>query len=232
MAFDPLSFAGDLFGGVVNNLFANSRQEDAQNFSAQQYATRYQTQVKDLKSAGLNPMMAYMQAPGPSPQSSAASASGFEGIGSRSTQASNQSQMAAAQVENVKADTQNKLESSALIRAQTAKEMSSANQLDAAVTKIGQEVMNLKEQFKNIPLEGDRLRSAIYELNSSAELKLQQGMSQQQVRDQLRAAIAKLDAETDLLKLDYEAARDLGNIGREAGQLKPVVDILRSVIRK
>jgi len=232
MAFDLGSFAGDLFGGVMNNLFANNRQEDSQDFSAQQFATRYQTSVKDMKAAGLSPMLAYSQGGGNAPTSSAASASGFEGMGSRATQNDLQSKMTSAQVANVQADTQNKLESSALIRAQTAKELSSANQLDAAVTKIGQEVMNLKEQFKNIPLEGDRLRSMVYELNSSAELKLQQGMSQQQVRDQLRAAIAKLDVETDLLKLDRSAAEDLGNIGREAGQLKPVVDILRSVIRK
>lgn len=41
--------------------------DEANRFSAEQYATRYQTTVKDLTQAGLNPMMAYSQGPGTAP---------------------------------------------------------------------------------------------------------------------------------------------------------------------
>ena len=56
-----------LIGGERTNQAAADRAESAQNFSAQQYATRYQTTVKDLEAAGLNPMLAYSQGPGSSP---------------------------------------------------------------------------------------------------------------------------------------------------------------------
>lgn len=66
---DFLSGIMSIGGGILNNLFAGSRQQDAQNFAAQQIqqqeafqermrSTAYQTAVTDMKAAGLNPMMA------------------------------------------------------------------------------------------------------------------------------------------------------------------------------
>lgn len=63
---------------------AEGMQDHAQNFSAQQaanqmkfqermYGSRYDIAVEDLKSAGLNPMLAYTQGPGASPQGAAGS---------------------------------------------------------------------------------------------------------------------------------------------------------------
>lgn len=216
------------FSGLFNNSSAAQRQEDAQSFSAQQFANRYQTTVEDMKKAGLNPMLAYSQGGGNAPTSSAASSAGMPDVGSSYTAA----KMASAQMANIEADTQNKKEQAALIRAQAAQAMSSANQADAATTKIGQEVWNLKEQFKNIPLEGNRLRAFVEQISSQIGLMDQQNLTETEKRANLRAMISKLNAETDLLNLDKQAAEDLGNIGREAGQLKPIVDILRSFIRK
>ena len=62
-----LAVGGKILGGIFDNSAAADRQEAAQSFSAQQYANRYQTQVADMKAAGLNPMLAYTQAPGNSP---------------------------------------------------------------------------------------------------------------------------------------------------------------------
>lgn len=218
-----LTLGSTLLGGVM----ASDRQNDAQEFSADQFSRRYQIETEDMKKAGLNPMLAYMKGGGTAPSSSAASAPSFD-VGASYLA----SKMNSAQVANVEADTQNKLESAALIRAQTAQALSSANQADAAVTKIGQEVTNLKEQFKNIPLEGVRLRAMAEQLINQGELMLQQGLTQQQVRDHYRTLISKLKAETKLLDLDFDAADALGNIGREAGQVKPLVDVLRSLLRK
>lgn len=78
---DLLSSAGDLLSGWLNNSAALDRQERAQNFSANQYATRYQTTVKDMQAAGLNPMLAYSQGASSAPTSSAASSSGYSSLG-------------------------------------------------------------------------------------------------------------------------------------------------------
>ena len=57
-----------LVGNWLNNEAAEDRQNAAQGWSAEQYAKRYQTQVKDLEAAGLNPMLAVSQGAPPAPQ--------------------------------------------------------------------------------------------------------------------------------------------------------------------
>ena len=47
----------------------------------------------------------------------------------------------------------------------------------------------------------------------------------------MTSLVAKLKAETKLLDFDIEAASNLGNIGRESGQLKPIADILISILK-
>jgi len=104
---------GDVGSGVLGYLGAkeanDSREtiaERANAFSAQQYATRYQTTVKDLTQAGLNPMLAYSQGVGSAP--SGQQAQGIENTMSSAVDAyqkSSQRTLLAAQVQNVNADT-------------------------------------------------------------------------------------------------------------------------------
>jgi len=68
--FDGLgsAVAGGLFsfiGGERRNDAQAEQAAIANAFSAQQFATRYQTTVKDMAAAGLNPMLAYSQGGGP-----------------------------------------------------------------------------------------------------------------------------------------------------------------------
>lgn len=67
-----LGGAGKAATTWYQNRQAAKQQHEAQDFSAQQYATRYQTQVKDMKKAGLNPMLAAGASPGSAPTGQAA----------------------------------------------------------------------------------------------------------------------------------------------------------------
>jgi hypothetical protein len=215
-------------GGLANNLFAGSRQEDAQAFSASQFASRYQTTVKDMQAAGLNPMLAYSQGGGSAPTSSAAGSSGFSDLGN----VVNQSKMNAAQVANIHADTSNKEASAELIAAQAAQARASASQQEAMVGHIGASIDKIREETKNIPVERDRIKFTIQQLAEDAALKAQQGHSQVAIREEIAAKIAKLRAETKILGFDIDAASDLGNLGRETQQLKPALDLVRGLLRK
>jgi len=59
--------AMNIFGGEQRNQANRNAADSANAFSAQQFATRYQTTVKDLEAAGLNPMLAYGQGGGSPP---------------------------------------------------------------------------------------------------------------------------------------------------------------------
>lgn len=100
----------DAILGFIGGERANASREriadEANVFSAEQYATRYQTTVKDLSNAGLNPMMAYSQGPGSAP--SGQQAQGIENSVASAVDAHNkasQRDLMAAQVQNVHADT-------------------------------------------------------------------------------------------------------------------------------
>lgn len=213
--------------GLVSNLFGSSRQEDAQAFSAQQYATRYQTTVEDMKKAGLNPMLAYSQGAGSAPSSSAVS-SQMPDVGSSVTHGS----LASAQRANIEADTANKAAQADLWMAQAEQARASAGASTASIEQIAATVDKIREETKNIPDEGRRIRQTVQMLADQGALFAQKGETEVQMRKQMAALIAKLGSETTLLDLDVQAAKQLDNIGRTSKELKPVVDMIRMFIRR
>jgi len=195
--------------GTQSTNDANAERADAANaWSAQQYATRYQTMVGDLKAAGLNPMLAYSQSAGSAPTAQQVT---FQNPVASATQAYQAVRGTEAQASQA--------ETSAFSASNMAK------QVDATVDKI-------KEETKNIPVEGQRLKYAIQLLAEQAALAAQQGQTQSDQQKVLLATLKKLKAETTILDLDISAAQDLENLGRRSQQLKPVVDMIRGINRK
>jgi len=217
---------GSILTGFMNNSAASSRQSNAQDFSASQYAHRYQTSVGDLKAAGLNPMLAYGNGPGSSPQSSAASSAGTPDLGA----AYNQAKMNSAQVANVEADTLNKRATAALIDKQIENTGASADEARSRISVNDASYKRIVEDIKNIPKEGDRLVALARQLGAQRDLMIKQGATQEQVTNQTRWLAVKAMGESDLVSLDVKAAMALDNVGRTTKELKPVLDVIRGIL--
>lgn len=193
---------GANIGGRMDTNEANADIAASNNaWSAQQYATRYQTQVKDLQAAGLNPMLAYSQSPGTAPTAQqVVFQNPFENASSDYQKVAS-AQQAEAHVEQMKHQNA---------------------QIDATIDKI-------KEETKNIPVEGDRLRYAIQLLAEQAAKTAQEGETQVFIRKQIAATVEKIYAERKLLGFDISATEKLDNFGREYKQYAPIVDLVKSI---
>lgn len=232
-----------MLGGFLDNQAAADRQDSAQAFSAQQYATRYQTQVADMKAAGLNPMLAYTQAPGNSPGGVVSSPSNnFSSAADSITQ----SRVSSAQVANTVADTRNKEAQTANIEADTELKRAqkfltsaqeglagaSADQTRVNINYLEFSAKKISEEIKNIPTEGARLRALVENLGAEYKLIQNKTNTQEEATNQMKWLAVKTMLESDLAGFDVKAAESLGNLGRLSKEGKIALDILRMFSRK
>ena len=227
------ALGGSLLGNVLTNDSARTRAHEAQDFSAEQYASRWQTTTKDMQAAGLNPMLAYMQGVGSSPSGVQAPVADYgEAIG-RGVSAANtymQKQVNSAQVANIDADTENKKSQSALIDAQTQLALSSAGAANANIAQIQATTDKIVAEAKNVPIEGDRLRAVITNIAAQTGLTETQVVTQHYSWPQIQAITQKVLTETGMMNLDFDQLKRLDNVGKMAKELRPVVDLIRSII--
>lgn len=226
------------FGGERRNEAQADQAAAANAFSAQQFASRYQTTVKDMEAAGLNPMLAYSQGGGspPSGQQAQMQDTVTPAVESfnRTRATASQNALQGAQVKNVEADTENKQAQAANIRADTllkgAQQNLAGASADQARTNIGYleaQSKRIVEEIKNIPKEGDRLDALVKNLGEEYKLIMERTHNVKAATDQVKWLAVKAMLEGDLLKFDVKAATDLGNLGRYSKEGKIVLDILR-----
>lgn len=215
-------------GGIDRNSAQKDIAAEANAFSANQYATRYQTQVKDMEAAGLNPMLAYMQSPGSAPTGQQYQVSNpFERVASDYASAANVER----QGENIESQTAVNRAEMWLKQAQESLAGASADQSRAATAKLEAESKKIVEEIKNIPLEGDRLIALVKNLNESTSLIISQAATEKQRVMQMKWLALKTMVEGDLLTFDREAVEKANNLGRESAQYKPLIDMILSLSR-
>lgn len=215
-------------GGIDRNSAQKDIAADANAFSANQYATRYQTQVKDMEAAGLNPMLAYMQSPGSAPTGQQYQVSNpFERVASDYSSAANVER----QGENIESQTAVNRADMWLKKAQEELTGVSADQGRTVIHKLEVEAKKIAEEIKNIPLEGDRLIALVKNLNESSGLIIAQAATEKERKLQTMWLALKAMVEGDLLTFDREAAEKANNLGRESAQFKPLIDMIISLSR-
>lgn len=147
-------------GGLVNNLFAGDRQEDAQAFNAQQAAinrnfeermssTAYQRSMQDMQAAGLNPILAYQKGGASSPSGAMASTTAAPvhdmitpGINTAmaSMKAHQENENMKALNDNIMKDTRLKVSQGNEVDAKTLTELKRPEQVSTETKRIAQDI--------------------------------------------------------------------------------------------
>lgn len=162
MAFGLGEFFGNLASSAFGNIFAEDSREDTQAFNADQAAmsraftkeqmqNKYQWQVQDLKAAGLNPMLAYNNAPAMG--GSAAASAGNQGT--QHVEPYTAARMTASQVavndaqeKRIQADTDKAKAETDEIRARTPTYAVSMDQMRQNIEQSKATIENLLQQAK------------------------------------------------------------------------------------
>lgn len=218
------SFIGSSASALVNDSLQKGRTEWNKEQDLDKMRKAPTAQMQGLAAAGLNPMLAYGKldfggvAPGPMGNTNF--------VGDFASARQSQAALDSAEAAGVSSAASSRL-------------------ADASVSKIGQEIENLKT-------DNEKAKVLIDNLVKEGQNLVKQGWNLTEVGNHLRSMIAKLAAEvpwvrsqqalaeanraltevqTGLSSLDLSAANKLDNFGREVRQLQPVFDLIRSILR-
>ena len=219
------------------NAFNAEQAQINRDFQERLSNSAYQRQTADMSAAGLNPMLAYMKGGGASSPSGSTATANVPQYTSP-IQGAAQYKLTSAQAAKTEAEVPN-------VQAHTKVLQSQYDLNNAQYDLVLQNTEKVFKEARNLDTEQDRLKSVIVNLAESSALMAQQGETQVSIRKVNLATIANLQAhsklysamttstnfEAQLKQFDVQAAQGVGNFGREYNQVKPVIDLLRSLKR-
>lgn len=225
-----------LLGGIMSN-DSNANQSAAANqFSAEQYAKRYQTTVKDMQAAGLSPMLAYSQGAGSAP-------SGAVGLPQQNVMSSAvDAYHKGAERQAIAADIALKAETAKNQSAQAneAKSRTWNNQLDYMLKEKQLQQSTAQSEFfsSNADIGNLKNKREVQLLTEQIDKVVQEIATGKTTAAQNAAMVDQIKANTQSIKLD-QAEKDalnkmwshVGEGGAIAKEMLPWLQFLKSILK-
>lgn len=205
----------DFLGGMRQQDVSSSAAQAQIDFQREMSNTAYQRQVADLKSAGINPMLVSKLGGASSPAGAMPQA--FNVLGS-AAQRGMDAYSSAMSAKKTEMDTFLAEEQAVLTRKQ-------AHVAENTAARILVEIRNLDD-------EQLRIQETVNLLSAQRATEEWKTATERERVAMIVATVDKIRAESDLLDFDIQSIQKFENLAKDAGQLKPIFDLLLRLLRK
>lgn len=215
-----------------NSAFNAAQAQKQMDFQERMSGSAYQRAVQDMKSAGLNPMLAYSQGGASSPSGAAGSAvqpapmqnTALAGMSAAAQVASTMNTQANTRVQESQAKV-NEVEAR-LKEQDIQKSISSSGHLDALKDQVRQEMKSFEDRWEKIKNELGLKRNEYYTSDAMRRMAEGKGGLEHHVEiEKLTAEAARIKAQAELYKLDIpRAINDAAFERTAAGKSRPYVE--------
>lgn len=205
----------DFFGGQRQQDLSSSAAQAQIDFQREMSNTAYQRQVADLKAAGINPMLVSKLGGASTPAGAMPQA--FNVLGSAG-QRGMEAYSSAMSAKKTSYDTLLSEEQVALTKKQTAVAENTANKILAEIRNLGDEQL--------------RIQATVNLLSAQRATEEWKASTEKERASMIVATVNKIRAESDLLDFDLQSIQKFDNLAKDAGQLKPIFDLVLRLLRK